>query len=74
METLKLKSIDDAQSYQNYGLDSISSMRLANGLEKKLGQKIAPQWLIDFPTVSSLTKHLMSLEKLPSSQDKICLA
>ncbi|HEY0837820.1 MAG TPA: beta-ketoacyl synthase N-terminal-like domain-containing protein [Azospirillum sp.] len=58
MEVLKLKSVDAAQPFQDYGLDSISAMVLATRLEKKLKQPIQPHWLIDFPTVEQLSLHL----------------
>ena len=60
MEVLKLKTIDATQSFQNYGLDSISAMVFATRLEKKLKQQVKPQWLIEYATVESLSRHLMS--------------
>jgi acyl transferase domain-containing protein/acyl carrier protein/NAD(P)-dependent dehydrogenase (short-subunit alcohol dehydrogenase family)/1,4-dihydroxy-2-naphthoyl-CoA synthase/SAM-dependent methyltransferase len=57
-EVLKLKTIDPAQPFQNYGLDSISAMVLATRLEKKLGREILPQWLIESPTVEKLAHYL----------------
>jgi len=58
LEVLKLKSFDPAQPFQNYGLDSISAMVLATRLEKKLKQPVQAQWLIDFSTVETLSRHL----------------
>ncbi|NKB61133.1 MAG: SDR family NAD(P)-dependent oxidoreductase [Gammaproteobacteria bacterium] len=59
-EVLKLQEIDDNQSFQDYGLDSISAMQLATRLERKLDREIPPQWLIDYPTVSTLAEHLLN--------------
>ncbi|MBD2610773.1 SDR family NAD(P)-dependent oxidoreductase [Nostoc punctiforme FACHB-252] len=58
MEVLKITSIDYNQSFQNYGLDSISATQLAIKLEKQLEREIMPQWLIDYPTITLLTRHL----------------
>jgi len=58
LEVLKLKNFDPAQPFQNYGLDSISAMVLATRLEKRLKQPVQPQWLIDFSTVETLSRHL----------------
>lgn len=58
MEVLKLGSIDYNHSFQNYGLDSISATQLAIKLEKQLEREILPQWLIDYPTITLLTRHL----------------
>jgi acyl transferase domain-containing protein/enoyl-CoA hydratase/carnithine racemase/acyl carrier protein/NAD(P)-dependent dehydrogenase (short-subunit alcohol dehydrogenase family) len=57
-EVLKLKSLDPAQPFQNYGLDSISATILATRLEKRLAREVPPQWLIEFPTVEALSHHL----------------
>ncbi|WP_273770791.1 SDR family NAD(P)-dependent oxidoreductase [Nostoc sp. UHCC 0926] len=58
MEVLKIGSIDCNQTFQNYGLDSISATQLAIKLEKQLEQEILPQWLIDYPTITLLNRHL----------------
>ena len=62
-EVLGLNQVDDKQSFQNYGLDSISGMRLTVLLEEKLGRRIPPGWLIEFPTVQALSQHLLRTEK-----------
>src|SRR5690606_38394292 len=50
--------IKEGESLQNYGLDSIMAMRLAANLGKRLKADIETQWLIEFPTVKELAKHL----------------
>jgi acyl carrier protein/NAD(P)-dependent dehydrogenase (short-subunit alcohol dehydrogenase family) len=62
MEVLKLSSIDRDRSFQNYGLDSISATQLAIKLEKQLDREILPQWLLDYPTIASLARHLSTLK------------
>nr|QEO74705.1 phosphopantetheine-binding domain-containing pro [uncultured bacterium] len=59
-EVLKLKSLDSEQPFQNYGLDSISATILAARLEKRLKREVAPKWLIEYPTVEMLARHLMT--------------
>ncbi|MCX7366161.1 MAG: beta-ketoacyl synthase N-terminal-like domain-containing protein [Alphaproteobacteria bacterium] len=57
-DVLKLKSVDPAKPFQDYGLDSISATVLATRLEKKLKREVQPKWLIDFPTVDALVRFL----------------
>jgi acyl transferase domain-containing protein/acyl carrier protein len=58
METLKIKTVNLNKSFRRYGLDSVLVMRFVMRLEKTLNLDIEPQWLLDFPTVSSLAKQL----------------
>jgi acyl carrier protein len=57
-DVLKLKGLDSARAFQDYGLDSISAMVLATRLERELRREVPPQWLIEFPTVDGLARHL----------------
>ncbi len=57
-EVLEIEDIDDQHAFPDYGLDSISGMRLAVMLEKKLAREIDAQWLIDFPSINTLSHHL----------------
>jgi acyl carrier protein len=59
-EVLKLKSLDSGQPFQSYGLDSISATILAARLEKRLQREMSPKWLIEFPTVETLSRHLVA--------------
>jgi acyl carrier protein len=63
MEVLKLKSLNPSKPFQDYGLDSISAMVLATRLEKKLKRELPPQWLIEFPTVDALSRHLSAQDE-----------
>ncbi|CAM2069617.1 SDR family NAD(P)-dependent oxidoreductase [Sulfidibacter corallicola] len=58
-EVLKLSQVDERQSFQNYGLDSISGMQFSTRLEKKLKCEVQPQWLLEFSTVETLSQHLV---------------
>lgn len=59
IEVLKLKKINIDESFQNYGLDSISAVVLATRLEKHFKTQVLPQWLIDFPTIKTLSEHFV---------------
>lgn len=66
VDVLQLSSIDDSRTFQDYGLDSISGMQLAVRLEKRLKREVLPQWFINFPTVTKLSKRIVE-EGLESS-------
>ncbi|MEX2631027.1 MAG: SDR family NAD(P)-dependent oxidoreductase [Tistlia sp.] len=66
-EVLKLKTLDPAQPFQSYGLDSISAMVLSTRLEKRLGRELPPQWLIEHPTVERLSRHLAAQGASPQA-------
>jgi acyl carrier protein len=57
-EVLEIDNIDANQPFPDYGLDSISGMRFTVILETKLAREIDAQWLIDFPTVNTLSQQL----------------
>ncbi len=61
MAVLRLDHIDDDKRLQEVGLDSISAMHFATRMEKILGCEVQPQWLLDYPTVTDLTRHLDQL-------------
>ncbi len=61
-ELLSLKEMQEDESFQNYGLDSVFGVQLAIRLEKKLNLEIQPQWLIDYPNLRELAAHVSSLE------------
>ena len=55
-------NIDDETEFQDYGLDSISATQLAVKLQQSLDIEVKSHWLIDFPTIKSLsTKVQQSL-------------
>lgn len=63
-EVLKLQTIGEHDRFQDYGLDSISAMKLSVRLEEKLGRKVRPQWIHDFPSVGTLSRRLMEQDEL----------
>lgn len=59
-EILKLPSVDDRHSFQNYGLNSVSAMRFATRLEKRLGRQVRAEWFLEHCCVRELTDYLGS--------------
>ncbi|CAM2067521.1 Amino acid adenylation domain-containing protein [Sulfidibacter corallicola] len=62
-DVLKLEEADEHESFQNYGLDSISATVMATRLEKRLNREISSQWLLDYPTVRELSAYLLNDEE-----------
>ena len=60
-DLLKLKELDEREAFQNYGMDSVFGVQLAIRLEKKLGREIPPKWLIDFPSIQTLSRRILEL-------------
>lgn len=60
-KTLKLAdvTVDNDTEFQDYGLDSISATQLALTLEQSLGIQVKSHWLIDFPTITTLTNKML---------------
>jgi len=63
--TLKLESevINPRKTFQDYGLDSITGMKLAVALQQSLGVEVLPRWLIDYPTVDSLAEKMREIKQ-----------
>ena len=55
--------VDWDQPLPSYGVDSIIAMQLATTLEKELGLKIEPRWLVEFPTLRHLEQKLVAEQK-----------
>lgn len=51
-------AIDLDKPFQDYGLDSITAIQLTAALEKKFEVSIPPSWLIEYPTINTLTERL----------------
>lgn len=56
--------IDINIPFDNYGLDSAAAVELTGDLENWLKLKLAPTLLYDYPTIESLSCHLVDLIKL----------
>ena len=57
-EVIGLNKVDENEIFQNYGLESVSAMRLSFTLGQKLGREVRPEWLIDYPSVRALSKRI----------------
>ena len=53
--------VDVTIPFDRYGLDSAAAVGLTGDLEEWLGHEVDPTVLYDYPTITSLVKHL-SLE------------
>ncbi|HEX9923193.1 MAG TPA: SDR family NAD(P)-dependent oxidoreductase, partial [Anaerolineae bacterium] len=64
-KTLKLENevINPRKTFQDYGLDSITGMKLAVALQQSLGVEVLPRWLIDYPTVDSLAEKMREIKQ-----------
>jgi acyl carrier protein len=64
MQVLQIENVDEERPLQAYGLDSILAVRASARLEKRLKCEVRPVWLIEFPTVAALARHLNGLLQL----------
>lgn len=55
---LNLDHVDLADSFFNFGANSLIMMRAANRLRKELGVKLTLRELFDYPTVKGLATHI----------------
>jgi len=62
---LELTELDNDEHFETYGLDSISGTQVSMRLEKRFKHEIKPEWLVQYPTVKSLSdylkKHLLTI-------------
>ena len=52
-------NIDVTIPFDRYGLDSSAAVGLAGDLEDWLDEELDPTMLYDYPTIESLTQHLV---------------
>jgi polyketide synthase PksN len=64
MEVLAIDQLDESIPFTQYGLDSIKTMKLCARLRKKLSADIQPQLFIGFPTLQSLSAHIITTPTL----------
>jgi acyl carrier protein len=50
--------IDTAQSFLNYGLDSVQAMTMVGDIEEMLGLELPPTLVWDYPNIDSLSAYL----------------
>jgi acyl carrier protein len=55
---LEVAARDLERPFSDFGLDSISAVKLADDLQKALGLEINPKWFWDYPTLAKLGTHL----------------
>ena len=53
-----LDFLNSKESFQNNGMDSVSAMRFSLRIEKELKIKIESIWLLEYPTLESLSNFL----------------
>ena len=56
-----VESIDQEKSFQELGLDSISSVYMINELEDKFEIQLKALHLLEYPTVNSFSKFVFTL-------------
>lgn len=64
MEVLAIDQLDESIPFTQYGMDSIKTMKLCARLRKKLSADIQPQLFIAFPTLQSLSAHIITTPTL----------
>jgi acyl carrier protein len=55
---IEIDSIDTGKSCVQYGLDSVTALRLTDDLEVWLGQQLSPTLAWDYPSIKVLAQHL----------------
>jgi acyl carrier protein len=58
---VEASEIDIKVPFDVYGLDSATAVELSGDLEKWLNLKLPATLLYDYPTIQSLSKHLVEL-------------
>jgi len=56
------KEISVEQPFARFGLDSVAAVSLSGELEDRLGTKLSPRVLYDYPSVKALADHLSTLD------------
>lgn len=51
-------TIDPAQTFLNFGLNSVQAMTMVGDLETKLGVRLSPTLAWDYPSIETLSAHL----------------
>jgi acyl carrier protein len=61
------RTIDEQLGFREIGLDSLLAVELRNVLQADLNLSLSATMAFDYPTLSSLTRHLLSLIGLESA-------
>ncbi|UQA61057.1 type I polyketide synthase [Polyangium aurulentum] len=59
--------IDARGTFQSYGIDSLMSLEVRNGLEASLGLRLSAALLFTYPTIAALAEHLLREMQLDDS-------
>jgi acyl carrier protein len=54
-------AFDSAKSFDEYGLDSIDTVLVAEAIASRLGVTLSPEFLFEHRTVDAVVRELMSL-------------
>src|SRR5262249_29504296 len=54
------EALDPAEPFARYGLDSAAVVGIAGELETRLGRRLSPTLLYEYPTISALSEYLTS--------------
>jgi acyl carrier protein len=54
-------AFDSARSFDEYGLDSIDTVLVAEAIASRLGVTLSPEFLFEHRTVDAVVRELMSL-------------
>ncbi|MEK1830988.1 acyl carrier protein [Priestia megaterium] len=57
--------LDEETSFGEFGVDSIILAELVKKIEKLVGEKLDPSILLEFPTIRSLSNHLIKYRNIP---------
>jgi acyl transferase domain-containing protein/glutamate-1-semialdehyde aminotransferase/acyl-CoA synthetase (AMP-forming)/AMP-acid ligase II/surfactin synthase thioesterase subunit len=60
------ESLDVRTPFAQFGIDSKEAVAMSGALEKRLGRRLSPTLLYEFPTVEKLTAHLCGTSPLPA--------
>jgi acyl carrier protein len=63
--------IDVETPFARLGLDSRTAVGMSGELERRLGRRLSPTLIWDFPTIAALARHLHSGEPAPETADDV---
>ena len=53
--------VDTAVAFDRYGMDSVVAVELTGELEQRMGKKLEPTLLYDYPTIDALSAYLATV-------------
>ncbi len=73
-DLLKLDEFDPGSLFPSVGLDSVMAIRLIVLVEQKLGLRLSPKELLQYPSVAQLAAHLQSQNPVQANSDSTSAA